>query len=139
VAGTTATTVEGWPWPADTALTRAKKVAQAYRAALGANNRALRDRLDAVMLDYGQSWVLDLVVPVSDDGLEEWTTAEAAEHVHETPHRIRTWATETDPDDPGRPLLPRFGRRGRETTYLARDVLAAARKKRGPVGLPSLN
>jgi hypothetical protein len=126
-----------WPWAGDTELTRARKVAQAYRAALGANNRTLRDQLDATMVSHGQTWVLDLVATTAPDGLDEMTTKEAAELVHVPPHRILAWASERGPD--GRPLLPKFGKRGRESTYLVRDIAAAARIKNGPVGLPSLN
>lgn len=129
----------GWPWPADTELTRARKAAQMYRHHLGAWSREIRDQLDAVMLEYGQSWVLDLEVTTEPDGLEALTTSRAAALVHVPPHRIRAWATEPHPHRPGERLLPRFGREGRETTYLARDVVAAARIKRGPVGLPGLN
>ncbi|MGQ0575987.1 MAG: hypothetical protein ACT4RN_17530 [Pseudonocardia sp.] len=46
-----------WPWPADTALERARRVAQAYRAQLLelAPDRAAR--LDAELRDRGQGWV----------------------------------------------------------------------------------
>ncbi len=128
----------GWPWPGDNELTRARKVAMAYRTALGANNRELRDEIDRSLAEVGQTWMLDVVATVEPDGLDEVTTAQAAELAHVPPHRIRAWAVEQHPTDPGRALLPRFGRRGKQTTYLVRDVHAAALIKRGSVGLPPL-
>jgi DNA-binding transcriptional MerR regulator len=64
---------------------------------------------------------LDVVDPDQD-----YTTSEAAELVHVHPDTIRKWASTQHPTDPDRMLLPRFKTRGRERTYLAQHVLAAA-------------
>lgn len=131
---TTPTTA--WPWPHDTALTRARRVALSYRAALRLNNRALCDQVDTALVERGESWVLEAEVTVEPDGMDAITTNEAAKLVHVPPHEVRRWATLKDPRNPGRMLLPRFRRKGKEMTYLVRDVHDAARFMRGPVGLP---
>lgn len=127
-----------WPWPNDTALTRARRVTLSYRAALRLNNRALCDQLDETMTAFGETWVAEAEVAAEPDGMDAVTTAEAAELVHVPEHEIRRWATQPHPEDPGRMLLPRFRRRGRAMTYLVRDVVAAAKIKGGPVGLPPM-
>lgn len=113
-----------WPHPTDTALDRARKVALMYRAALGTCSPAMRDQCDATAAGFGETWMLDRPQLVDPD--QALTTAQAAELVHVQPHTIRQWACRDHPDQPGQPLLPRFKRVGRERTYLARDVLAAA-------------
>lgn len=128
-----------WPYPRDNPLTRARRIAMAYRAALGANNRALRDQLDQTFVQRGEAWVMEAEVTNEADGLDAVTTAEAAALVHVEEWEIRGWATEDDPRTPGRKLLPRFKRSGRSMTYLVRDVVDAARFKHGPVGLPQID
>jgi hypothetical protein len=113
-----------WPYPADDAATRARKVAMMYRAALGVNNWQLRDECDATAVGYGETWMLDR--PDIVDPESEVTTAQAAELVNQTPRTIRDWACLEHPEQPGTPLLPRFKMRGRERTYLAGKVLEAA-------------
>lgn len=128
----------GWPWPGDNAVARARKALQVYRAALGLQNRALRDEIDSSMVDMGETWVVaEQEITYAGDGMDALTTAEAAELAHVPPYEINRWATMGWPGEPGRPLLPRFRRQGRTMTYLARDVVAAARVRRGDAGLPS--
>ena len=130
----------GWPWPADNAVARARKVAQAYRQALGAQNRPLRDELDAGMVEMGETWVVaEQEIVYAGDGMDALTTAQAAELAHVPTYEISRWACMEWPGEPGRPLLPRFRRQGRTMTYLARDVVAAARVRRGSPGLPSVD
>lgn len=49
---------DAWPWPADTTLDRARRVAQAYRQALLKATPDECARLDAQMAAVGQAWVL---------------------------------------------------------------------------------
>lgn len=114
-----------WPWPGDTALTIARRVAVAYRTHLHAANPAVCDALDAAMRDYGQHWVLPTPV-VDGDGMGAVTTREAAARAGVSVDVIRQWACTPHPDDPTRALLPRFRRAGRERTYLIADVDTAA-------------
>jgi hypothetical protein len=113
-----------WPWPVDTDLDRARKVAGMYRQHLKTANPAACAVLDDTVRGFGEEWLLekeDLVRPN-----DELTTAEAADLVKVPVKRIREWACATNPEKPGEPLLPRFKMRGRERTYLAQHVLAAA-------------
>jgi hypothetical protein len=113
-----------WPWAADTSLDRARRIAGMYRARL---NLAAPDscaEADQLMRDYGQTWMLDKPDIVEAD--TELTTAQAAEMVNVPVARIRKWACADHPEKPGEPLLPRFKMRGKERTYLAVNVLAAA-------------
>jgi hypothetical protein len=114
----------GWPWPGDTELAIARKIAIAYREHLRAMARDRCDALDDVMRHYGQTWML--AKPVLYDDTDQVTTAQAAELVSRRPQIIRKWATTPHPTRPGEMLLPRFGWDGRSRTYLAGDVRAAA-------------
>jgi hypothetical protein len=101
-------------------------VARAYRARLRTTNQGACDETDALMVEVGQLWVVDPERLWADTDLI--TTGEAAALVGVNPATIHQWASTTvHPDDPGRLLLARAGRRGRERTYVAADVLAAAR------------
>lgn len=133
------TITEKWPWPRDDATTRARKVALAFRAALGANNRALRDSIDETMLAYGQTWIVDQEIVTESDGMDAVTTREAAALAHVPEYEIRRWATLDDPRNPGRKLLPRFKRQGREMTYLVDHVVSAAKYVHGDFALPQVD
>lgn len=112
-----------WPNPVDTALDRARRVAGMYRARLRALDPDACADCDATAVGFGETWMLDRLVADPDD---DWTTSEAAENVRVSPGTIRKWACWKHPTDPGRMLLPRFGQRNGERTYLARHVLEAA-------------
>lgn len=58
-----------WPWPADTALARARRVARSYRDALEATDPAVCAYLDAEMDRFGQRWVLDLYATYQEHDL----------------------------------------------------------------------
>lgn len=113
-----------WPNPTDGPVARARKVAHMYRAYLRAQNRTLCDQADQVAVGFGQDWVVESEVQVEPG--QALTTAEAAELVKVHPDTVRKWACMEHPERPGERLLPRFKRRGRERTYLAEHVLAAA-------------
>lgn len=113
-----------WPWPVDTPLDRARKVAGMYRQHLKTAAPALCAVVDDTARQFGETWLFDK--PDIVDPHRELTTAEAAELVQVPIRRIREWACATHPEDRTKPLLPRFKMRGRERTYLAGQVLAAA-------------
>jgi hypothetical protein len=113
-----------WPWPVDTPLDKARKVASMYRRHLLTAAPAVCASVDDTAREFGETWMLDKADLI--DGKSQLTTAEAAELVGVTVKRIREWAMATHPEDRSRPLLPRFKMRGRERTYLAENVLAAA-------------
>jgi len=113
-----------WPWPVDTPLDRARRVAGMYRARLNLLGPESCAEADQLMRDYGETWMLDKPDIVNPD--QELTTAQAAELVNVPVARIRKWACADHPERPGKPLLPRFKMRGKERTYLAENVLAAA-------------
>jgi hypothetical protein len=112
-----------WPYPHDTLLTIARKVAIAYRTHLHTANPKVCEAVDDAMRGFGQLWVVP--TPVLDDGLSEVTTKEAAELVGVGVATIRQWACTPHPADQARMLLPRFKMRGRERTYLTQDVIDA--------------
>lgn len=113
-----------WPFPGDGPLDIARKVAHAYRTALRLNSRSFCDQIDETMVESGQLWI----VPQEDryEPTDDVTTAEAAELVSKPPGTIRQWACTPHPTIEGRMLLPRFGWRGRERTYLVVHVREAA-------------
>lgn len=113
-----------WPNPVDQPVDRARRIAGMYRARLKALAPAACAEADEVAVSFGETWMLDKPDVVDPDA--ELTTAEAADLVRVPIRRIRDWAQAIHPELPGMPLLPRFKMRGRERTYLAVHVLAAA-------------
>lgn len=114
-----------WPWPNDTAADRARKIARMYRQHLHTLNPAICDQLDQTAAGFGETWMLEAAADETDDD-RELTTTQAADLAGTTPKRIREWACTPHPDRTGEMLLPRFKMRGRERTYLAVHVRAAA-------------
>jgi len=55
-----------WPWPGDTPLVRARRVAIAYRARLLKADRAACDEFDAKLAEWGQTWIAPRLVTVDD-------------------------------------------------------------------------
>jgi hypothetical protein len=113
-----------WPWAVDTDLDRARRVANMYRGRLKLAAPDSCDQADELMRTYGETWMLDKLDIIDPDA--ELTTAQAAELAKVPVERIRKWACADHPEKPGEALLPRFKKRGRERTYLAANVLAAA-------------
>jgi hypothetical protein len=113
-----------WPNPLDTPLDRARRIAGMYRSRLRALDRGACDVLDETAVSFGETWMLERPDIVDPD--QELTTAEAAALVRVHPDAIRRWACLAHPTAPDRSLLPRFGWRGRERTYIAAKVLEAA-------------
>jgi hypothetical protein len=113
-----------WPYPHDTELGRARRIAIAYRTHLHTANPAACAQLDAAMRDWGQVWLFPSTVMYDET---DAVTADVAGGLVSRPETtIRDWARTPHPDDPSRMLLPRFGWDGRRRTYLVGDVLAAA-------------
>lgn len=77
-----------WPFPGDSPLARARKVAQMYRAALGLANPQMRDECDRTATGYGETWAVPKLVRYTD---EDWLPpAEAADLLCISVTRIRT-------------------------------------------------
>lgn len=119
----------GWPWPGDTELVRARKVAIAYREHLRTANPQVCAALDEAMRAYGQFWLLPR--QETYEPTQAITADLAAELVSRSEAMIRRWACTPHPDLPGRMLLPRFGWDGPRRTFLVADVLEAARVANG--------
>lgn len=111
-----------WPHPMDGPAERARRVALAYRARLARLSAEAAAECDELAARFGETWMLDQ--PEVDDD-QELTTTEAAQLVGVSPGTIRNWACMPHPEQHDRPLLPRYGRRGRERTYLAGHVREA--------------
>lgn len=111
-------------WAAATDLDRARRIALMYRARLRTLNRDACTQADETAASFGETWMLDRLDIVNPDDVV--TTAQAAELVRVPIERIRKWACANHPERPNEPLLPRAARRGRERTFLAVHVLAAA-------------
>lgn len=113
-----------WPYPGDGLLTRARRVAHAYRARLHAADPQACEDLDAAMRRWGQHWAVPSIVAVDPD---QWLTpSEAAEIGLVGTATLRVWRA-------------RGKLTGRKTTgpnggirweYRARDVMALAAESR---------
>lgn len=113
-----------WPGGRDTPVGRARRIAGMYRARLRALDLDACAQCDEVAASFGETWMLERPDLVDDD--RELTRAEAADLVDVHPDTIARWAGTRHPDDPDRMLLPRFGWRGKQRTYIAGKVREAA-------------
>jgi hypothetical protein len=117
-----------WPYPGDSPLARARRLAQAYRAALQEADATGCDTLDVLARRWGETWAAP--EPTAYD-LDDWLTpAQAADLAYVRADTLRQWR--------------RRGRlTGRHTSggwlYRARDVieLAAQTRRRTPRQLRS--
>lgn len=117
-----------WPIPFETPVQIREQVARAYRAALLNADPTMCEQLDERMLKFGQHWLIDR--EVRDEPTEEMTTSEAAIYACVSKETIRQWACTPHPCIADRKLLPRFGKRGSETTYLVCHVDEAKKTAR---------
>lgn len=76
-----------WPFPGDTPLVRARKVAQMYRARLRALDPAACDEADATARQFGETWVEPRLVTTMDDDLLD--PADAADFLCTSTANIR--------------------------------------------------
>lgn len=87
-----------WPFPGDTELDKARRIARDYRAELHRLAPELCARLDDACRRLGQPWITPQRVQFD---MDDWITlAQAAELVGRTPRAVRYW-TAGDP-----PKLP---------------------------------
>jgi hypothetical protein len=91
-----------WPWPADSPLDRARRVATTYRQALETHAPGLCAQLDDKCRKLGQAWVLPTAVYEDDDLL---TTELAADYLNVRPrtvdeYRRRGLPATSTPDGP---------------------------------------
>jgi len=78
-----------WPWPADTPLDRARRVAQSYRAAAAIVDPETIAALDAWAVDHGQGWVVGHQDTYDEDEL--LTVSEAADWAHVQVRTVYMW------------------------------------------------
>jgi hypothetical protein len=104
-----------WPWPGDTDLDKARRVARDYRRELLRRDPELCHRMDAAARRLGQHWIaperanLDLEVRL--------TAADMARHLHGEPSAelIRQWGARTH--------IPRYTNADGDTVYRLGDIL----------------
>ena len=78
-----------WPWPADTAVERARRIARAYRdIAINAEPHSCVE-LDEQMREWGQTWVTPKYTINDPDEL--LTTNEVAEYCDVHPGSVDQW------------------------------------------------
>lgn len=94
------TRIDPWPWPADTQLERARRVARAYRDVVAKLAPNVVAQLDAAMAERGQGWVD--ARPLAHDLDDLLTVEEAAEFSQVRPRTITTWRLERTPPLPAR-------------------------------------
>jgi hypothetical protein len=122
--------VTAWPWPGDSPVDRARRVAQSYREALVTADPRRCAALDAWCAAHGQHWVAPTVAHIELD--DEVTIDEAADLIGLSAYAIYKWVSRDDK------LRARQGADGR-LRVVARDVLAVhaqhrkrrARQRRG--------
>lgn len=109
-----------WPWPGDTPLDRARRVALSYREALLRHFPDDALDLDGKFAGWGEVWVSPLL---SDIDLEEYVTVDvAAQHVGLTAKAVYAWIYKDV-------LEAKKGRDGRLRVKLG-DVLEVSRELR---------
>ncbi|WP_433661062.1 hypothetical protein ACQPW1_01960 [Nocardia sp. CA-128927] len=89
-------TSDPWPFPGDTALQRARKIAGSYRAALYAAAPQRCSELDRRAVELGQGWVAPVELPAHlvEHALDAELSAADIEHFWRIPvSTIRTWAS----------------------------------------------
>lgn len=105
--------MSGWPFPGDSPVVRARRVAGAYRARLAQLDPEASAQLDELMAEWGQGWVIPRLIAYDPDA--ELSPEEAADLAQVDVATLRQLRR--------RGKLP--GRRvGRSYVYRAADVTA---------------
>lgn len=79
-----------WPWPGDTALDRARRIARGYRDALASADPATCQRLDTAAAAVGETWLHDQPRLALDP--DDWYPAAAvAADLGVRAGRVRNW------------------------------------------------
>ena len=116
-------TKDPWPFPEDTPLERARRIAQSFRSALLSVAPDLCAQLEQRAVDLGQHWVRPMEMSVAD--LDELLSAEQlGEMFTIAPRLVRLWGY--------RGHIERLGEDGKPL-YRLRDVIdhmARTRQKR---------
>lgn len=113
--------VNPWPFPGDSTLERARRIAQSYRRALLSVAPDLCDQLDQRAAALGQGWVRPLDTDVVDLD-EELTAEQIGELLSVSPRTVRKWGY--------RGHIERLGPTGKPR-YRFRDVLDYHARTRG--------
>lgn len=78
-----------WPWPGDSPLDRARRVARTYRDSLHSLDPALCATVDQRCRDLGQSWIVPKPLTYSAD--DQLTADEVADMCDVQPSTVRQW------------------------------------------------
>ncbi|PXY25158.1 hypothetical protein BAY59_24340 [Prauserella coralliicola] len=78
-----------WPWPADTPLDRARRIAHEYRQYLLEHAAEVCAQLDQRARDLGQGWVAPQPVAYEMDDL--LTVEQAADYCQVKPRTVDAW------------------------------------------------
>lgn len=82
---------DAWPWPGDSPLDRARRVARSYREALRRIAPEECERLDHHARDLGQAWVVPQMFPYQPD--DQLDAHEVAEMCNVQVNTVRVWRT----------------------------------------------
>lgn len=114
-------TVTGcWPYPGDSPVVRARRVAHAYRAKLADIDPQACAQLDATMRKFGQQWAVPRVLTY--DPAAWLNPTEAADLAGVRPDTLRIWRL--------RGLLVGRKTEAGEWEYRASDIIALTTKPR---------
>lgn len=78
-----------WPWPGDSVLDRARRVAREYRDALAATDPQRCAALDQRVVELGQPWIVPQPVTVGPDDL--LTAEQLADYAQVGVRTINEW------------------------------------------------
>lgn len=79
-----------WPWPADTPLDIARRIAQSYRTQLANSDPEACETLDRFAVEFGQTWITPAPVHFGEDDIV--LAPEAAELAGVTAQVVFQWA-----------------------------------------------